>query len=107
MLRFLRHYGPRLQSKSSAGKDWRIPRFHATVVTCRALLCSSWPVSAFPDFTVQWPRLTGAWHLESSADLQLWADVTVGGQLAGETLFFKEPMSGRQYFRLAEGWAQP
>lgn len=64
-------------------------------------------VAAFPDFTVQWPRLTGAWHLESSADLQLWADVTVGGQLAGETLFFKEPMSGRQYYRLAEGWAQP
>ncbi len=64
-------------------------------------------VAAFPDFTVQWPRLTGAWHLESSDDLQFWADVTVGGQLAGGTLFFKEPMSGRQYYRLAEGWAQP
>ena len=64
-------------------------------------------VDAFPDFTVQWPRLTGAWHLESSVDLQLWADVTLGGQLAGETLFFKDSMSGRKYYRLAEGWAQP
>ena len=63
--------------------------------------------ASFPDFSVHWPRLTGAWHLESSLDLQLWSHVTVGGQLTGETLFFREAMAGRKYYRLAEGWAQP
>jgi hypothetical protein len=63
--------------------------------------------TVLPDCTVRWPRRTGAWHLESSPDLQFWSEVTVGGKLVGETLLFAEPVAGRRYYRLAEGWQRP
>ncbi len=59
------------------------------------------------EFTVRWPRLTGAWHLETGTGLTDWADVTAGGGVLGEGLFFTAPVSGRRFYRLAEGWAGP
>jgi hypothetical protein len=55
-------------------------------------------------FTVQWPRLTGAWHLETSPGLEGWRPVRDGGVLDGGSLTFSSHMAGRQFYRLAAGW---
>lgn len=55
-------------------------------------------------FTVQWPRLTGAWHLEASTGLEGWKPVREGGGLSGEQLTFSSRMAERQFYRLAPGW---
>ncbi len=59
------------------------------------------------DFSVFWPRRTGAWHLESSTDLADWSDVLDGGMVTGEMLGISESIAGRKFFRLAEGWRSP
>ncbi len=56
------------------------------------------------NFVVSWPRLTGAWHLESSPDPAGWTGVQLDGELSGGQLKFSAPLGGRQFFRLAEGW---
>jgi len=58
-------------------------------------------------FTVEWPRRTGAWHLESSTDLALWSDVTLEGMVSGEIISYPQKLSGRRFYRLAEGWLSP
>lgn len=55
-------------------------------------------------FTAGWPRLTAAWHLESSRDLSTWTAVREGGFLSGGQLKFSAPVSGQRFYRLAAGW---
>lgn len=55
-------------------------------------------------FTVKWPRLSGAWHLQSSANLWEWTPVRSGGAAIGDTITFGELMQPTRFFRLAEGW---
>ena len=64
-------------------------------------------VASLSDFTVGWPRLTGAWHLEASADLAVWSDVTAGGAAAGAGISHTEMLAGRKFFRMAPGWRSP
>jgi hypothetical protein len=59
------------------------------------------------DFTVHWPRLSGAWHLRSSADLLTWEPVTMGGMVSGTELSYTAPFSGARFYRLGEGWGVP
>ena len=61
-------------------------------------------VEAGGDFQVSWPRLTGRWHLETSADLDLWEDVILDGELTAGKLRYAGPVAGRRFYRLAEGW---
>lgn len=56
---------------------------------------------------LDWPRLTGAWHLESSPDLSTWADVTAFGAVSAGRLTFSAAIAGRRFYRLTQGWANP
>lgn len=56
------------------------------------------------DFKVSWPRLTGAWHLQSGPDPAEWTGVFLDGELSGSRLQFSAPVNGRRFYRLAEGW---
>lgn len=56
------------------------------------------------NFRVYWPRLTGAWHLETSTDPGEWSGVLLDGELSGDQLQFSAPVAGRRFYRLAEGW---
>jgi hypothetical protein len=59
------------------------------------------------NFSVSWPRLTGAWHLETCTDPAVWTGVVLDGELSGHQLKFSAPMAGRRFYRLAEGWQAP
>ena len=59
------------------------------------------------NFVVEWPRQTGAWHLEASPDLKTWTDLTFGAVISGEALSFAGPLSGRKFYRMAVGWLSP
>ncbi|MDB6070527.1 MAG: hypothetical protein JWL81_1698 [Verrucomicrobiales bacterium] len=61
-------------------------------------------VGAGGDFRLSWPRLTGRWHLETSAGLDLWEDVLLDGGVTSGKLRYAAPMLGRRFYRLAEGW---
>lgn len=54
-----------------------------------------------------WPRAASDWHLEFSADLNSWEEVTKGGNLSGDglQLTFSAPAKGTGFFRLREGFA--
>lgn len=56
------------------------------------------------NFAVHWPRLTGAWHLETCADPAEWTGVLLDGELSGDHLKFSAPFASRRFYRLAEGW---
>lgn len=63
--------------------------------------------SSATTFSVNWARRTGAWHLESSMGLAAWEDMLMDGTVTGEEPGLSEVLSGRRFYRLAEGWRSP
>jgi hypothetical protein len=55
-------------------------------------------------FAVEWPRRTGAWHLESSPNLLDWSPVRSGGTTVDDVLHFSGMIQQKAFYRLAEGW---
>lgn len=55
---------------------------------------------------VEWSRAASDWHLQFSTDLDVWADVTQGGELSAGILSYRATAgaSGKGFYRLRQGW---
>lgn len=62
-------------------------------------------VGVGPAVQLEWPRLTGNWHLERSENLILWEDVVLGGAVSQGKLVLAAPGAGKGFYRMVSGWA--